>query len=60
MGGPLPDQQVRKIAHAERMLARAVRRQRQAARLVEKWKFRIAELERIGFQAAQARLWTDE
>ena len=42
------------------MLARAERRHRQAAKLDEKWKLRIAELDRAGFEATQIRLWTDE
>jgi len=46
--------------HAERMLARAERRERQASKLVEKWKLRIVELDRKGIEARQARLWAEE
>jgi hypothetical protein len=42
------------------MLARAERRHRQASRLLEKWKLRIAELDHAGIAAKQARLWSDE
>ena len=42
------------------MLARAERKHRQAAKLVEKWKLRIEELERAGVEARQARLWSEE
>jgi hypothetical protein len=42
------------------MLARAERRQRQASRLLEKWRLRIAQLDRVGVAAKQARLWSDE
>ena len=55
-----PEQAARKRAHAERMLARAERRHRQAARLVDKWKLCVAELDRAGVAAKQATLWADE
>jgi len=42
------------------MLARAERRSRQAAKLVDKWKLRLAELDRAGVAAKQAKLWADE
>ena len=42
------------------MLARAERRSRQAAALVAKWKARLAELDREGVVARQARLWAEE
>jgi hypothetical protein len=42
------------------MLARAEKRYRQAAKLVKKWRLRIAELDRAGVAAKQARLWADE
>jgi hypothetical protein len=42
------------------MLARAERRSRQAAKLVDKWKLHLAELDRAGVAAKQARLWADE
>jgi len=42
------------------MLKRAERRHRQATKLVEKWKLRIAELDRAGVTSQQAKLWTDE
>jgi hypothetical protein len=50
----------RRRAHAERMLARAEKRHRQALKLVERWKLRIAELDRAGVAARQASLWADE
>ena len=40
-GKPL-DKSAQLRIHAERMLARAERRSRQAAKLVEKWKLRLA------------------
>ena len=58
-GKPL-DKSAHLRIHAERMLARAERRSRQAAKLVEKWKLRLAELDRTGVAAKQARLWADE
>jgi len=42
------------------MLARAERRSRQATKLVEKWKLRLAALDREGFAAKQAKLWADD
>jgi hypothetical protein len=36
----------RRRAHVERMLARAERRSHQAAKLVDKWKSRLVELDR--------------
>lgn len=42
------------------MLARAERRSRQAANLVEKWRVRLTELDREGVAAKQARLWLDD
>ncbi len=41
------------------MLARAERRQKQAAKLIEKWKERLAELDRAGIAARQPTLWTE-
>jgi len=55
--GTPPDRQ---RARAERMLARAEKRHRQAAKLVEKWKLRLADLDRAGVAARQAKLWADE
>ncbi len=55
-----PEQTERKRAHAERMLARAERRHRQAANLVDKWKLRVAEFDRAGIAAKQSTLWADE
>jgi hypothetical protein len=46
--------------HVERMLARAERRSRQAAKLVEKWKTRLADLDREGIAAKQAKLFADD
>jgi hypothetical protein len=54
------DKPAKQRLHAERMLARAERRSRQAAKLVEKWKARLAELDRAGVDARQAKLWADE
>jgi F0F1-type ATP synthase membrane subunit b/b' len=54
------DQPDRRRAHVERMLLRAERRSRQAAKLVEKWKARLADLDRQGVAAKQAKLWTDD
>ena len=54
------DHPSRQRAHAERMLARAERRSRQAVKLVEKWKARLAELDREGVAALQARLWAED
>ena len=51
---------VRKRAHAERMLACAQRRSRQAAKLVEKWEARLADLDREGVAVKQAKLWADD
>ncbi|WP_263377211.1 hypothetical protein [Granulicella aggregans] len=42
------------------MLARAERRHQQAWKLVEKWRLRIAELDRAGVAVRQARLWAEE
>ena len=55
-----PEKQSRRRAHAERMLARAERRFRQAANLVDKWKLRLAELDRARIDATQAKLWSEE
>ena len=41
------------------MLARAERRHKQAAKLIEKWKERIAELDRTGIAAQQPTLWPE-
>jgi hypothetical protein len=50
----------REREHAERMLKRAQRHQVRAAKLVEKWQTRIANLDRAGVAAIQPRLWSDE
>lgn len=42
------------------MLARAERRSRQAEKLVQKWKLRLVELDRLGVAATQAKLFADE
>jgi hypothetical protein len=55
-----PDKPAKQRLHAERMLARAERRSRQATKLVEKWKARLSELDRAGVAAKQAKLWADE
>ncbi len=54
------DPQTRQREHAERMLARAERRNRQALKLVEKWKAKLADLDREGVAANQAKLFTDD
>jgi hypothetical protein len=56
----ISDPQTRQRTHTERMLVRAERRSRQAVKLVEKWKARLAELDRQGVAAKQARLWSDD
>jgi len=55
-----PEKQIRRRGHAERMLARAERRLRQAVNLVDKWKLRLAELDRAGIDAKQAKLWSED
>lgn len=55
-----PNQPDRRITHVERMLLRAERRGRQASRLVEKWKARLADLDRERVAAKQAQLWIDD
>ena len=42
------------------MLARAERRSRQVLKLVEKWKTKLAELDREGVAARQAKLFADD
>ena len=42
------------------MLKRAEKHNQQALKLVEKWKVRLAELDREGIPAKQPRLWQDE
>jgi hypothetical protein len=42
------------------MLARAQRRHRQVVKLVEKWKERVANLDREDVAAKQAKLWAEE
>ena len=54
------DPQIRQRTHVERMLARAERGSRQASKLVEKWKTRLADLDREGVAAKQAKLFTDD
>ena len=54
------DPQTRQRTHAERMLARAERRSRQALNLVEKWKTKLADLGREGVAAKQAKLFADD
>ncbi len=56
----ISDPQTRQRAHAERMLSRAERRSRQALKLVEKWKTKLADLEREGVAARQAKLFTED
>jgi hypothetical protein len=55
-----PDQPDRRRAHIKRMLLRAERRSRQAAKLVEKWQVRLADLDREGLAAKQAKLWSED
>lgn len=54
------DQQMRQRNHVKKMLARAERRSRQAARLVDKWKLRLMELDRAGVAEKQTKLWADD
>ena len=54
------DIEIRRRAHVERMLARAEKRSRQVLKIVEKWKARLADLEREGVAVKQPRLWQDE
>jgi hypothetical protein len=54
------DKPTQQRIHVERMLARAERRSRQAAKLVDKWKSRLVELDCAGVAARQAKLWADE
>ncbi len=54
------DKPTQQRIHMERMLARAERRSRQAAKLVDKWKSRLLDLDRTGVAARQARLWSEE
>jgi hypothetical protein len=42
------------------MLARAERRSRQALKLVEKWRARLADFDREGVAAKQAKLFADD
>ena len=42
------------------MFARAERRLSQAANLVDKWKVRLAEMDRAGIDAKQANLWPEK
>jgi hypothetical protein len=46
--------------HVERMLARARRRAKQAAKIVEKWEGRLAANARQDRSARQPRLWAEE
>jgi len=54
------DPQTRQREHAERMLTRAERRSRQALKLVEKWKVKLADLDREGVAEKQAKLFADD
>jgi hypothetical protein len=54
------DTQTRQREHAERMLTRAERRSRQSLKLVEKWKARLADLDRDDVAAKQAKLFADD
>ncbi len=54
------DPKTRQRVHAERMLARAERRSRQALQLVEKWKTKLTDLDREGIAAKQAILFADD
>ena len=42
------------------MLQRAQKRQAQAAKLVEKWQRKLADLDRAGIACVQPRLWPEE
>ncbi len=54
------DPRTRQREHAKRMLARAERRSRQALKLVEKWRARLADFDREGVAAKQAKLFADD
>lgn len=47
-------------AHMLNECSRAEQRLRQAINLADKWKLRLAELDRAGIDAKQANLWPDE
>lgn len=49
----------RKREHVERMLARAERRHKQTGRLVEKWRVKLEELDRVRTSHLQPRLWVE-
>jgi hypothetical protein len=51
---------VRAKAHAQKMLRRAERRLKQAARLVEKWQMCLSEAERDVVRDRQLDLWTSQ
>lgn len=50
----------RRRVHAERMLARAQKRSRQAQKIVAKWEAKLMELDREGVAIKQPRLWQEE
>jgi anti-sigma-K factor RskA len=50
---------LRERKHVERMLGRARRRAKQAAKLVEKWEKRLAAMDRLEVDAKQPKLWED-
>ena len=50
----------RRRVHAERMLARARKRSRQAQKIVAKWEAKLMELDREGVAIKQPRLWQEE
>jgi hypothetical protein len=58
--GTNSDPEIRLRAHAERMLARAERRSRQASKLVEKWKAKLVDLDRESVAAKQAKLFAED
>jgi hypothetical protein len=49
-----------KREHVERMLTRARRRAKQAAKLVEKWEKKLADVDRLDVEAKQAKLWEED
>ncbi|WP_035358213.1 hypothetical protein [Edaphobacter aggregans] len=49
-----------KREHVERMLMRARRRAKQAAKLVEKWEKKLADVDRLDVEAKQAKLWEED
>ena len=56
----ISDPQTRQRAHADGRSPEPERRSQQAFKLVEKWKTRLAELDRAGVAARQAKLFAED